>query len=546
MRGLFDTAAVIADGMRAGADAARRLGYAGREEPKSVAADDIPYRIEALWEVAAGRGKAFVDLQNDVTVDDIRLSLRENLRSIEHVKRYTTAGMATDQGKMGNANVIGVLASAGSDDPRSTGTTTYRPPFVPISFGVIAGLERGPLVLAARTTPITAWNIEHGAVMTEAGANFRRPLYYPRAGETMEQAVRREALAVRNGAGIYDGTPLGKFELHGAGVPELLNRIYSNRFDDLAIGYGRYGLMLREDGRLFDDGVTFRLGGDQYLMYCSTGAAPAVLAHIERLLQTQWPELDVYPVDVSAQWANVCVCGPRAREVLTAVGTDVDLSGSFGFMHIRRGQVAGFEARVARVSYTGELSFEINVRRRNGRALWESLMAAGSRFDITPVGSETSAVLRIEKGFVSPALEGDNITNPDDAGLAWLVDMGKGDFIGRRSLVRDRRLGGVREHVVGLVPAEPRYVPAEGAALLPAGGRPDYQGHVTAACFSPTRSGRSPSVCSRTATIATARPSRSTPPTAPAKPPSRRRRSTTPRGRGCGRERLRRPRCPSF
>lgn len=486
VRGLFDTAAVIADGIRAGVDAARRLGHAAREEPKTVAADDIPYRIEPLWEVGVRRGKAFVDLQNDVTVDDIRLCLRENLLSVEHVKRYTTAGMATDQGKMGNANVIGVLASAAGNDPRSTGTTTYRPPFVPISFGVIAGLERGPLVLAARTTPITAWNIEQGAVMTEAGASFRRPLYYPRRGETIGQAVRREAFAVRNGAGIYDGTPLGKFELHGADVPEFLNRIYTNRFDDLAIGCGRYGLMLREDGRLFDDGVTFRLGEDEYLMYCSTGAAPAVLGHIERLLQTQWPELDVYPVDVSAQWANVCVCGPRAREVLAAAGTEIDLSGNFGFMHMRQGEVAGSDARVARVSYTGELSFEINVRRRNGRALWESLMAAGRPFDITPVGSETSAVLRIEKGFVSPAIEGDNITNPDDAGLAWLVDMNKGDFIGRRSLVRDRRLDGVREHVVGLVPVDPRFVPAEGAALLPAGGRSDYQGHVTASCFSPT------------------------------------------------------------
>src|SRR5690606_34175735 len=200
----------------------------------------------------------------------------------------------------------------------------------------------------------------------------------------------------------------------------------------------------------------------------------------------EWRGLDVYPVDVSAQWANLCVCGPRAREVLAAAGTDIDLSGSFGFMQLRQGEVAGFDARLARVSYTGELSFEINVRRRSGRALWESLMAARRSFGITPVGSETSAVLRIEKGFVSPALEGDNITNADDAGLAWLVDMNKGDFIGRRSLVRDRRLGGVREHVVGLVPVDPRYVPAEGAALLPARGRRDYQGHVTASCFSPT------------------------------------------------------------
>ncbi len=488
-RGIFDTAGVIKDGFRAGADAVHSLGLE-RPEIDAPPVDDGPsFAIEPLWTVKGGRGKAFVDYQNDVTLDDIALAHRENFRSIEHIKRYTTAGMATDQGKTGNPNVIGAVAELAGATAGETGTTTFRPPYRPVSFGVIGGMERGQLIIPARTTPITAWNKAHGAAMNEAGANFRRPFYYPRPGESMADAVRREALAVRNGVGIYDGTPLGKFELHGRDVPVLLELVYTNRWHDLAVGRGRYGLMLREDGRLLDDGVTFRLDDDRYLMSCGTGAAFTVLTHLERALQTEWRHLKVFVINVSAQWANLCVCGPRAREVLAAVGTDIDLSPTFRFMDFRRGRVAGVEARVARVSYTGELSFEVNVRRRHAREVWEALMAAGAAWDITPIGSETSGVLRIEKGFVAPGIEGDNITNADDAGMSWIVDMSKKDFIGRRSLERDRKLGGERQHVVGLLPDDPAFVVAEGSALLQSGDHadtPNFQGHVTASCFSPT------------------------------------------------------------
>ena len=450
---------------------------------------EIPYGIDVTWPKKGLKGKAFVDFQNDVTTADIALAVRENFQSIEHVKRYTTAGMAVDQGKIGNPNVIGLVTEELGEAQGSVGTTTFRPPFAPVSFGVIGGNERGPLIIPARTTPITEWNISQGAAMDEAGANFRRPFYFPRAGESMDDAVGREAKAVRNACGIYDGTPLGTFELQGSDTAELLNRLYTNRFDNLPVGRGRFGLMLREDGRFLDDGVTFRVGAHQYLMSCGTGAAGVVYSHIDRLLQTEWKDLKVYLVNVSAGCATMCVCGPLAREVLQNVETDIELDEGFRFMDFRDGRLAGVSVRIARVSYTGELSFEINVARRFALMIWTTLMDAGEKFGITPIGSETSGVLRIEKGFVSPGHEGDNITNPFDAGMDWIVDMKKPDFIGKRSLRRDLDLGGERQHVVGLLPDEHRAAVADGSALLPnpgESGRSGFQGHVTAACFSPT------------------------------------------------------------
>ncbi len=457
--------------------------------PVAAAADEVSYRIDQIWPEKGLKGKAFVDFQNDVTTADIALAVRENFQSIEHVKRYTTAGMAVDQGKIGNPNVIGLVSRELGEEQASVGTTTFRPPFAPVSFGAIGGSERGPLIIPARTTPMTEWNIANGAAMDEAGANFRRPFFFPRVGESMEDAVAREATAVRTSCGIYDGTPLGTFELHGSDTAELLNRLYTNRFDNLPVGRGRFGLMLREDGRLFDDGVTFRVDETRYLMSCGTGAAGAVYAHIDRLLQTEWTDLKVYLVNVSAAWATMCVCGPMARKVLGKLQSDIAFDPSFRFLDFRDGTLEGIPVRVARVSYTGELSFEVNVARRFALKLWKMLMDAGKVFDITPVGSETSGVLRIEKGFISPGHEGDNITNPFDAGMSWIVDMTKSDFIGKRSLLRDMRSGGERQHVVGLLPDDERASVADGSALLPAQGsstRSGFQGHVTAACFSPT------------------------------------------------------------
>ena len=297
---------------------------------------------------------AFLDFQNDVTTEDVRLALRENYASVELVKRYTTAGMGIDQGKTSNVNTIGVIAGLTGTEPGEVGATTYRPLYSPASFGAWAGIDQGEIIFPARRTPVTEWFERHRANFDEAGALWRRPFQVPQAGETPAEAVNREALAVRNGAGMYDGTPLGKIEINGPDAVTLLNRVYTNSWDNLPVGMGKFGFMLFEDGRMFDDGVTFRLGRDHYLMTTGSGVADSVYAHLERLLQCEWRDLQVYLTQVTEQWANICVCGPRAREVLVNTGTDIDLDReAFPFMAIRSGKVAGFAARVARVSYTG-------------------------------------------------------------------------------------------------------------------------------------------------------------------------------------------------
>ena len=489
--GSFGLRAALEQGWRAGSEACAALGFLASATDVPECPRDRPLDIEPCWEIPSPRprAKAFVDLQNDVTASDIRLAEQEGFRSVEHVKRYTTSGMGTDQGKLGNVNAIGILAETLSERPGAVGTTTYRPPYAPVSFGVIAGGDTGELVLPARRTALTDRIEDAGAVMFEAGAGYRRPSCFPRDGEDPASAIARETLACRTAAGMYDGSPLGKFELHGPDVPMFLDRVYANRWDDLPVGRGRFGWMLREDGRLLDDGITFRLGEGRWWMFAGTGAADHVHRHLERLLQIEWPDLKVYLTVVTSQWTSVCVCGPKARAVLEAAGTDASLApDAFPFMAVRGMSVAGFPARVARAGYTGELSFEINVPARHGVGLWEALAQAGAPFGLTLVGSEASMVMRCEKGFVSAGFEGDGIVNPFDAGCGRAVDMDKGDFIGRRSLVRDHNVGGVRPNVVGLLPDDPSFVPPDGTPLVPAGApahAPPVVGYVSQGCHSP-------------------------------------------------------------
>ena len=489
--GAFGLRSALEQGWRAGSKACAALGFLAPATDVPECPRDWPLDIEPCWEIPSPRrsAKAFVDLQNDVTAADIRLAEREGLHSVEHVKRYTTAGMGTDQGKLGNVNAIGILADTLSEVPGAIGTTTYRPPYVPVSFGAIAGKDTGEFLLPSRRTALTDRIEAAGAVMFEAGAGYRRPSFFPRAGESAAQAIAREALACRTAAGMYDGSPLGKFELHGPDVAVLLDRVYANRWDDLAVGRGRFGWMLREDGRLLDDAITFRLAEDRWWMFAGTGAADHVHRHLERLLQIEWPDLKVYLTVVTSQWTNVCVCGPKARAVLEATGVGTSLAAdAFPFMTMRETTVAGVPARVARAGYTGELGFEVNVPARHGEHVWESLAAAGEPFGLTLVGSEASMVMRCEKGFVSAGFEGDGVVNPFDAGCGWAVDMDKGDFIGRRSLVRDRNVGGVRPNVVGLLSDDPSFVPPDGTPLVPAGApanAPPVVGYVSQACYSP-------------------------------------------------------------
>ena len=483
--GRFETAACLADGLEAGAEAAAALGLAAC----TVAPPELPIvrtaRAAGGWAPAgAGRGTAFVDLANDVTVDDLALAHREGYGAVELAKRYTTAGMGVDQGKTANVNAIGVLAELAQASPGAIGTTTFRPPYAPVAFGAIAGLDPGPLVRPVRRTPMTHWHEARGAVMYESGANWRRPGYYPEPGESMADAVARECRAVRERAGIYDSSPLGKFAVRGPGAGAFLDFVCTGAVADLKPGRGRYNLMLREDGRLLDDGVVFRLSDDQFWVSTTAGNADAVHAWLEFARQCLWRGAPVFIIAVTAQWANAVVCGPHARAVLAAAGTDFDLAReSFPFMAMREGQVGGLAARVFRVSFTGELSFEVNVPARHGAALWTALIDAGAAFGIEPVGSEANHVLRVEKGYLSIGHEADGMATPDDLGLAWAVDGRKADFIGKRALARSASHAGARRQLVGLLPADAGTVLAEGAQILASDGVSSV-GFVTASVAS--------------------------------------------------------------
>lgn len=490
-KGSFGLNECLMEGIEAGQQGARLAGHEPAVSETPVAGQEVEFSIDALWELPAGgkNRRAFLDYQNDVTSADVRLALRENYSSVELVKRYTTAGMGIDQGKVSNANTIGVIADLTGSKPGDVGTTAYRPLYSPASFAAWAGIDQGATIFPARRTPVTQWFEMRRANFDEAGAHWRRPFQVPRDGETPAQAVNREALAVRNGAGIYDGTPLGKIEISGPDTPAFLNRVYTNNWNDLPVGMGKFGFMLHEDGRMFDDGVTFRLGEDHYLMTTGSGVAAAVHLRLEQLLQCEWRNFKVYLTEVTEQWANICVCGPRAREVMAEAGTDIDLGReAFPFMAIRTGKVGGFDARVARVGYTGELSFEVNVRAGDGLAMWEALMEAGKGYDITPVGSETSLLLRLEKGFIAAWAEGDGYANLYDAGMDRVVDNTKADFIGKRALEHARTSGGDRPHIVGLVPEDRHFVPPDGAPLVEPGETDEARkmiGHVTAGGYSP-------------------------------------------------------------
>ncbi|RBW53483.1 2Fe-2S iron-sulfur cluster-binding protein [Ruegeria sp. A3M17] len=449
--------------------------------------EDLAYAIEPLWRVnvPGQRGKAFLDVQNDVSVSDVHLALREGYDNVEHVKRYTTGGMGIDQGKTGNINIIGTVAMQKGVPLQEVGTTTFRSPYTPVSFGAIGGLREGWRLFPYRHTPVTQWNKDHGAVMYEAGARWRRPGYFPKPGEGLQEAVNRECRAVREGVGVYDGSPLGTFELKGRDVPKFLDFIYSNIMSTLKPGDGRYGLMLSEDGLILDDGVAFRLDEHRWMISTSTGHADAVNQHMEKLLQTEFPDWQVLITTVTSQWNNATICGPKAREVLQAVDSDIDLSPeAFPFMSFREGTVAGFPARVVRVSFTGELSYEVNVAPRHMAALWDKVMEVGAPFGILPVGSESSHVLRVEKGFLSLGHEVDGTVDAYDLGMGWVMSKKKPDYLGKRSVQLRRSGGGTRRELVGILADDPNQQIPEGAPLTPGGRKEATDGLVTACVWS--------------------------------------------------------------
>lgn len=439
---------------------------------------------------------AYIDLQRDATLYDLRRGVGAGLSSIEHIKRYTTIGTAHDQGKTSGMLTIGALCALNAQDgkpslsPADVGTLSFRPPYVPIPFAALAGRERGPLSDPIRITPLHQWHVEQGAVFEDVG-QWKRPWYFPKPGETMEAAVQRECVAAREGVAMMDASTLGKIDIQGPDAGIFLDRIYTNMFSTLPEGQCRYGLMCKADGIVFDDGVTTRLGKNHYLMTTTTGGAARVLAWLEEWLQTEWPELKVYCTSVTEHVATMALVGPKSRQLLGELVQDIDLSNTaFPFMHSREATIDGIPVRIARISFSGELAFEINTNWGHARYIWEKLWATGRSYDLTAYGTETMHVLRAEKGYVIIGQDTDGTQTPHDLNMSWIVSKKK-EFIGKRSLRMPYLQQAGRQQLVGLLPDDTHEVIPEGAyitalsAQTTNNGKTPHTGFVTSAYFSP-------------------------------------------------------------
>ncbi|MEA1672718.1 sarcosine oxidase subunit alpha family protein [Nitrospirillum sp. BR 11163] len=481
--GSLGLADCLAEGHAAGLDAVAACGLAptGTATPRAEAASSLA--IQALWSVPGG--KAWVDFQNDVTADDIVLAAAENFRSVEHLKRYTTLGMAVDQGKTSNVNGLAILArQCGLSIPR-TGTTRFRPPYTPVTLSAFRGPYRANLFRPRRLMPAHDWHQAHGAVF-EDFSGWQRPAHYLRPGEDRDQAVRREALAVRTAAGLFEGSPLGKIEVKGPDAADFLDRVYVNTMSTLKLGRLRYGLMANENGVIMDDGVVARLAPDHFLVGTSSGNAGRVAEWLEEWLQCEWTGLRVLTAPVTSAWATLTLTGPRARAILDQVGVDFDPGAQhFPHMAFRDGHVAGIPARVARVSFTGEVSYEINVPAGEGTALWRRIMTVGAPLGLQPVGVDAWMDLRTEKGYLHVGADTDGTTTPLDVGWGPVIARKAKDFVGKRSLMRPDALRGDRLNFVGLEPVDPTQPLPVGAQLtLDAAEGGPTGGHVTSGCVS--------------------------------------------------------------
>ncbi len=434
-----------------------------------------------------GKTKSFVDYQNDATAKDIKLALREGFKSIEHVKRYTTTGMGTDQGKLGNMHALGIISETAGAKMGELGTTTFRPPYTPLTFGTIVGRNVGEYFDIIRKTPLHDWHLDNKAEFENVG-QWKRAWYYPKENENMHDAVQRESKAARESAGILDASTLGKIDIQGTDASEFLNRVYTNAWSKLAVGKCRYGLMLNEDGMVYDDGVTTRLGENHYIMTTTTGGAANVMGKLEDYLQTEWPELDVYLTSVTDHFATVSVCGPNSKKIVSEVIPDLDLSDeSFPHMSFKNAKIGKINCRVMRISFTGEHSYEINVQANYGKSVWEKCMEAGKDFNITPYGTETMHLLRAEKGFIIVGQDTDATMTPIDLQMDWIVSKKKYDFIGKRSLYRSDTIKEDRKQLVGLLTDNPNEILEEGAQIVADINKSPIEmlGHVTSSYYSP-------------------------------------------------------------
>jgi len=480
--GSFATAAALAEGYAAGLKATG--APAVDADLPSVDEDGLDPRPAPVLEVRS-KGKAFVDHQHDVTADDVRLAHQEGFVSVEHLKRYTTLGMATDQGKNSNVPGLAIMADALGKQIPEVGTTRFRPPFAPVSVGSLAA-ERYGEIKPDRLTPMHDWHVENGAAMYGAGL-WHRPMIYGLPGETVEQAYIRETKTVREGVGLVDVSTLGKIAVQGPDAAEFLDRVYTNMFSTLPVAKARYGLMLREDGLALDDGTTWRLGQHDFLMTTTTANAGKVMQHLEYLLDVVWPELKVHLTSVTDQWAGAAIAGPKSREVLAAcvTGTKVD-NQALPFMGIVHGEIDGAPVMICRLSFSGELAYEVYCGAGHGAHVWEVLMKAGKPFGIVPYGLEALGTMRIEKGHVTGA-EIDGRTTARDLHLDWMLSKKK-PFIGSVMMDREGLVAEGRLQLVGIVPLDNR--PVNGGAHiveeLHEDSPRDSIGHVTAMCYSPT------------------------------------------------------------
>lgn len=473
--GIFDTDFAIASG--------RAAGQGDPVQPPCPAA------VGPTLHFADGdrrAGHAWVDYQNDVTAGDVQLAARENFQSVEHLKRYTTLGMASDQGKTSNVTGIQILSNAIGKPPQAIGTTKFRPPFDPVTIGGFAGRAVGEDLMPLAHAAAHASAVAAGARMENYGA-WLRPAYFPRASEDEHAAVAREVLAVRKGVGLFDASPLGKIEVKGPDAAEFLQRVYVNGVRNLKVGRCRYGLMLSEHGIIYDDGVFAKIGEDHFLVGTTSGHAAAITDILQEWLQCEWTDLKVLVENVTTAWAVMNIAGPKARHVLAGVGTDINLSReAFPHMTYREGLVGGVRARVERVSFSGELSYEVAVPWQYGRALWDEMMRAGAQYAITPFGVEALMAMRIEKGFLHVGSDTDGTTMPQDVGFGGAMAKKPEDFIGRRSTMRPDGLRADRRQLVGLETLDGGGAFHTGAHVLAANTRGPTQGWVTSSILSPT------------------------------------------------------------
>jgi sarcosine oxidase subunit alpha len=470
-----------------------RLGKPAAGGIPSAAAPDES-ALEPVWMMPQGaktkkRAKMWLDFQNDVKVSDVQLAAREGYESVEHTKRYTTLGMATDQGKLSNINGLAILAGELGAPIPQVGTTTFRPPFSPISMGAIAGEAKGPLFQPLRRTPLHDRHEALGASWEPVG-QWRRPYCYPRAGESRRDAVNREILATRESLGLLDASTLGKIVVKGPDAGRFMDMLYTNMMSTLKPGRCRYGLMCSENGFLMDDGVVVRLDEDTFLCHTTTGGAEHVHAHMEDWLQCEWWDWKVYTANVTEQWAQIGVVGPNSRKVLEKLGGDMDLSReALPFMGWTQGRLGGFDARVYRISFAGELSFEVAVPASRGAALWDALMEAGAEFGVTPYGTEAMHVMRAEKGFIMIGDETDGTVIPQDLGLGWAISKKKDDYLGKRAQERSHMTDPSRWKLVGLETLDGSVLPDGSYAVadgVNANGQRNTQGRVTSTYWSPT------------------------------------------------------------